>query len=118
MPRRFVILHHTGFGREHWDLMLESPDALWTWKLSQDPTTGAGKAIEAVRIGNHRKHYLDYEGPVSGDRGEVQRVDHGEMVLIDADENAVTAKLTGQHLVNTYRLMRVAGDRWRFASAS
>ena len=118
MPKRFVILHHTGFGREHWDLMLESPGALWTWKLSQDPTTGVGKVIEAVKIGDHRKHYLDYEGPLSGNRGQVSRTDHGEMVWIADDENTVTAKLTGRHLVDTYRLVRVAGDQWRFESAS
>jgi len=118
MPRRFVILHHTGFGREHWDLMLEGPEALWTWKLSQDPTTGTGDDIEAVRIGDHRKHYLDYEGPVSSDRGRVQRVDHGDMVWIDGDANAVTVKLTGWNLADTYRLTRIAGNRWRFGSAS
>ncbi len=118
MPRRFVILHHTGFGREHWDLMLESADALWTWKLSQDPTAGVGRVVEAVKIGDHRKHYLDYEGPLSGNRGQVSRVDHGELASIDLDENTVTAKLTGRHLAGTYRLVRIAGDNWRFESAS
>jgi len=118
MPRRFVILHHTGFGREHWDLMLECPDALRTWKLLQDPTADTGKIIEAVKIGDHRKRYLDYEGPVGGGRGEVVRADHGEMVWIDGDEDAVTIKLTGWNLADTYRLTRIVGNRWQFGPAS
>ena len=31
----------------------------------------------AIRLPDHRKHYLDYEGEVSGDRGTVSRIDSG-----------------------------------------
>jgi hypothetical protein len=31
-----------------------------------------------VRLSNHRKFYLDYEGPVSNDRGSVKQVLSGQ----------------------------------------
>ena len=68
-------------GREdHFDLMIEPPDAdgpppekklLWTWELKEFPTPGQ---VIARRLPDHRVEYLDYEGPVSGKRGEVERV--------------------------------------------
>ena len=73
---RFVILEHD-HPVMHWDLMLEAGDVLQTWRLMQPPES-VGCAIEATALGDHRVMYLDYEGPVSGDRGTVKRWDAGE----------------------------------------
>src|SRR4051794_31329065 len=74
MPR-FVILEHDHPGL-HWDLMLETGPVLRTWRLAQPPLT-PGQRIAATALGDHRPMYLDYEGPVSGDRGTVKRWDAG-----------------------------------------
>jgi hypothetical protein len=73
---RYVVLHHTGFGDPHYDLMIESAlrASLMTWRLTDWPPA-AGDTL--TRIGEHRRAYLDYEGPVSNNRGHVRRVASG-----------------------------------------
>ncbi|MCC6463906.1 MAG: hypothetical protein IT463_01045 [Planctomycetes bacterium] len=78
MSSRYVILHHTGFGEPHFDLMLEVPGqaglrtiALACWPLSP------GQSCPVRELPAHRAAYLDYEGEVSGGRGRVARVETG-----------------------------------------
>ncbi len=80
MPR-FVILTHD-HPHLHWDLMWEVPpkEKLRTWRLHQPPAEGT--LITATALPDHRQMYLEYEGPVSGDRGEVWRWDFGEVKLL------------------------------------
>lgn len=75
-PLRFVVLHHTGLGEPHFDLMLErSPGGpLQTFRLPDWPVT---RRMSLTPLGDHRPDYLDYEGPVSGGRGAVRRVAAG-----------------------------------------
>ena len=73
--RRFVVLEHD-HPFLHWDLMLEHSGVLQTWRLLQAPQ--AGEWISAERLPDHRLHYLDFEGPVSGNRGHVHRTVAGE----------------------------------------
>ena len=75
MPR-FVILEHD-YPELHWDFMLECAGALKTWRLAEPPATH-GELIAAVALEDHRLDYLDYEGPVSGNRGRVKRWDRGD----------------------------------------
>ena len=56
--------------------MLEQDGVLRTWALAEEPAAQAEIAAEA--LGDHRLDYLEYEGPVSGDRGSVSRWDEGE----------------------------------------
>ena len=79
--RRFVVLFHQvpASGSEefqhrssHWDLMIESGDALETWALAEELLPG--KTVSAQRLPSHRLAYLTYEGAISGDRGSVKRV--------------------------------------------
>src|SRR5437764_12400592 len=69
MPR-FVILEHD-WPTRHWDLLLEAGDVLRAWRLLEEPELG--QTIRAEPNADHRLMYLDYEGPVSGDRGSVKR---------------------------------------------
>jgi hypothetical protein len=85
MPR-FVLLEHD-HPVLHWDLMLECGDALRTWRLDRVPTVAA--TIPAEPLSDHRIAYLDYEGPVSGDRGTVKRVDSGEFTQTASGSDAV-----------------------------
>src|SRR5262245_53608703 len=93
---RFVLLYHEcppSFGKpSHCDLMLEREGVLLTWSLPALPAVWGGEAgvafeqIDATRLADHRLAYLDYEGPISGERGSVTRVDRGEYdVLGEAD---------------------------------
>lgn len=73
---RYVVLRHEGFGELHYDLLWEwSPQfPLKSLRLNEWPITSA-TIIE--RTPDHRREYLDFEGPVSENRGEVQRIAEG-----------------------------------------
>jgi len=76
MRRRFVILEHD-HPFQHWDFLIEDGDSLASWRLLELPESG--KRIPASSLPVHRRHYLTWEGPLSGDRGSVRRIDSGEL---------------------------------------
>jgi len=80
---RYVVLHHTEIDQPHYDLMFErqSDAPLTTVRCSAWPPA-EGATFEP--IADHRAAYLDYEGPISGNRGRVTRVESGTCI-IDAD---------------------------------
>jgi hypothetical protein len=89
MPR-FVVLEHD-HPVLHWDLMLDVGDVLRTWRLAEAPRPGLQTNCEALP--DHRRMYLDYEGPVSGDRGSVRRVLAGDYDIIQDEPEGVFAEL-------------------------
>jgi hypothetical protein len=126
MPR-FVLLYHDcppSFGRtSHWDFMLESGDVLRTWALEclprdwqaaharttaanpNCPLLSAENTVAATQLGDHRRDYLEKEGPLSGDRGTVMRVAAGTycsehespgdwQVALTSDEIAAVVQLS------------------------
>lgn len=74
---RYVVLHHTGFGDDHFDLMFERHPGgpLRTFRCPHWPPT---VRQPLTPLPDHRRDYLEYEGPVSRGRGSVRRVDHGD----------------------------------------
>jgi hypothetical protein len=103
MPR-FVVLEHTWNG-VHWDLMLEVGDRLRTWAI--DAPIEPGVDLPARDLADHRRAYLDYEGPVSGNRGSVRRVDRGEFEVRIWTPEHVRIALRGAQLVGEVELRRV-----------
>jgi len=114
MPKRFVILIHSGLGAEHYDLMLEQAELLATWQLSGSPGELArGQGIAARRIGDHRAAYLEYEGPVSRNRGTVKQLDKGTYELLAADESRWEFELAGRKLRGRFELRHSgAAEEW------
>ena len=111
MPLRFVILHHTVSGGEHWDLMLEQGNTLLTWQLLREPFELASLPIPARRIGDHRKAYLDYEGSLSRNRGDVRRVDEGSIEFEESTDDGFVFCLRGSRLAGRFSLT-LQGDTW------
>jgi hypothetical protein len=114
---RFVIHHHTGHGAPHWDLMLEDGDALATWQLDAAPSVGRREAIRALRIEDHRKAYLTYEGSISRDRGQVMIHDTGTYATLRRDDAEWRFELRGTQVVGAFVIRRSEddrgeGDRW------
>jgi DNA polymerase Ligase (LigD) len=89
---RFVIVEHD-WPHQHWDLMLEAGGVLRTWRLAAPLSVGV--EVAALAIGDHRLQYLDYEGPVSGNRGSVVRWDSGEFDWRRDDHELVAIRMTG-----------------------
>jgi hypothetical protein len=111
MPR-FIVLTHD-HPRLHWDFMLEHGEKLRTWRLARPPD--AGGPIAADAIGDHRLAYLDYEGPVSGGRGEVHRWDHGEFETIESLPEQIVVRLSGGRIRGEATLERIEqSEKWMF----
>ena len=78
-----------GCAEVHYDLMLQttmnsrtdSLSHLLTWALPQPPTTMLVNQ-HAMRLTPHRNDYLDYEGPISNDRGTVKQIMKGSWQLL------------------------------------
>ncbi len=114
-PRRFAILHHTDYGREHWDLLLETDETLLTWQLGDSPASAKPWPRDATRIADHRKAYLDYEGPVSGNRGSVKTFDRGKLTMISQDEGYLKITITGEVFSGDFVLTQVDESLWELA---
>jgi len=119
MPR-FVLLYHKcppGYERpSHWDFMLEAGDSLRTWALVEMPRSwpaaqartasiiadcapaSDSNTVGAELLGDHRRDYLDYEGPLSGERGRVIRIDAGMFQTVAESSQSWQIELFGQHL--------------------
>lgn len=116
MPR-FVLLYHEcppSLGRpSHWDLMLEDEGVLLTWALAAQPAGDLGeREIAAQRLADHRLAYLDYEGPVSGNRGHVRRIDAGVFTWEVRTPEQLRIKAAGKLLSGEASLVRVSDDAW------
>jgi hypothetical protein len=116
MPRFVILFHQTPPGYErpsHWDLMLEAGAVLRTWALTEEPRTGS--ELVAEPLADHRVAYLDYEGPVSGGRGEVSRWDHGNYSLDGESDERLDFRLDGRRLKCRATLSPApeSGGRWR-----
>lgn len=108
---RYVILLHDA-PVIHWDLMLEQPETLRTWRLLSCPEPSA--VLEAEAIADHRLRYLDYEGPVSGDRGTVAQWDSGEYSILRQDRAGIEMRLTGVRCSGSARFEHQRENLWRF----
>lgn len=108
---RFVVLRHelpAGSARaSHWDVMFEvdADGPLKTWAIELAPDSSA--AQPALALPDHRREYLTYEGPVSDNRGHVQRWDAGTYELLaptTSDPRAFVAHVHGEKLHGLVRL--------------
>ena len=108
MPRFVLLTHECSLpSASHWDLMLEHAGVLLTWRLSQlpeawrsvAPGVGGGLTqLEAERIADHRIAYLDYEGPISGNRGRVTRWDRGHYNRLEETTDSLRVELEGDRV--------------------
>jgi len=111
MPRFVLLRHECPRGYEkpsHWDFMLEAGEALLTWELRELPDSWQDQAdncdapgkkqVKATRLADHRLVYLDYEGPLSGNRGTVLRVETGNFVFLTHEAEKVEVHLQGRRI--------------------
>ena len=92
---RFVILAHD-WPFPHWDFLAERNGVLRAWRLLTEPKPGTDVASEPNF--DHRLLYLDYEGPLSGNRGSVARWDAGTCEWLRADPECAELVLYGRKL--------------------
>jgi hypothetical protein len=104
-PLRYVVLRHENVPEPHFDLMFESEPGgkLLTWRSAVWPLV---HETPLVQLGEHRRAYLDYEGPVSGNRGHVRRVVGGTFKWLQRGQ-----------LLSIVQLLEPQVEAWSIATA-
>src|SRR5437588_12372431 len=110
MPR-YVILEHD-WPKRHWDFMLEVGNVLQTWRLVEAPQPGV--SIPAEKSFDHRRMYLDYEGPIRGNRGAVTRWDQGSFETLIDEEKQRVILVRGKRLKGKVELANHPESDWQF----
>ena len=113
MPR-FVVLRHvmpdSSPRGTHFDLMFEMGESLATWACEQLPPPSP---VAACRLSDHRLAYLTYEGPISGGRGSVERVDSGTYEPLETNSHCWRLQVAGSKLYGLLVFSRIDdSDRW------
>lgn len=89
--RRFALLEHVRGGSIHWDLLVEADPVgsgpLLSWAIDAEPSPGHD--LPARPLPDHRRAYLNYEGPISGNRGTVRRVASGTCRIVASEPGRV-----------------------------
>lgn len=116
---RFVVLRHTMPGGDHYDLMFECDGVLATWRSPCPLSEIGAKPVRLTRIGDHRLAYLEYEGPLSGNRGHVERVERGRF----AGQSQLAGRdwridVRGELTCGAFRIGRDAGASWLITTAT
>ncbi len=97
----FVFLEHQypppQEADNHWDLMFEGGDGLVTF--ATEPVLISGSSCRARLLPLHRLAYLDYEGPISNNRGRVRRLDRGNYRQIEQAGPGLKIEISGQLFV-------------------
>lgn len=105
MPRFALLLHdHPTL---HWDLLLEDGPKLLAWRLGTRPVLGT--QTPAMPLPDHRALYLDYEGPVSGNRGYVSRQDGGHFEFLERTEEKIVCDIRGEWLKGVVTIQASSG---------
>ena len=108
MPQFVVLTHDHPF--PHWDLLLDTGAALRTWRLLDSPD--AAGPVRAEPLPDHRREYLTYEGPVSGDRGRVDRWDAGEYTLLSETPDRLELQFSGHRILGQALLTQTRDTLW------
>ena len=109
MPR-FVVLEHE-WPRPHLDFLLEADGVLRAWRLLVEEIVST--TVPAEPNFDHRLLYLEFEGPLSGDRGTVRRWDVGTFDWIENGPERVAVELRGGRLIGRAEWTRSDGH-WIF----
>jgi len=110
-----VIHEHSGYGELHYDLMLSLGESLATWRLPKPPLgLQPGDEIPARKLPDHRKAYLTYEGPVSGNRGAVKILDKGTCDPLGELSDRWEIRFLGRRIRGRWELVQIEpeSDSW------
>ena len=119
-----LLRHDLPDGSSHFDWLLERPShpGLLTFRVQERidrPEEGSGR-FTATRLADHRRAYLIYEGPVSGERGSVTRVAEGTCELQDrTDGIRILGSFGGEVWVYDGQPLRSGddSDTWQFVTS-
>jgi hypothetical protein len=112
LPLRYTILWHDGIAEPHFDLMFQTRpgSALATWRSLAWPIE---RETPLVRLKDHRRDFLEYEGELTGHRGRVRRVAGGTCEL-SIGQNAIwQVRSLDAAAPFALILQQIGGEHWQ-----
>ena len=79
--------------------MIQTGPVLRTWALEAEPFSDRSIPAAALVLPDHRLAYLNYEGPISGNRGNVTRCAAGGFEIIAETPTRLELRLTSLLMV-------------------
>jgi len=120
---RFVVLRHETDTDIHYDWMIEDPAAptgtgvLLTFRAGWPPAAlSPRRAWTVERLPDHRRAYLDYEGPISGGRGRVRQVASGRAIAHQSSHAHLDLTLSLRNRNRRCQLARLGGTTWQLST--
>jgi hypothetical protein len=111
--KQFVLQRHTRENESvHWDLMLDNGNELETYRIDTQPENLRGKSIQIVKIFNHDRKFLTYQGSVNKGKGRVEIADRGEFSLLKEKSGIQEIQLHGQILNCKLTLSCIESNKW------
>ncbi len=110
---KFVVQHHIA-SSDHYDFRLEWEGVLLSWAVPKGPSFNTSDRRLAIRVGDHRLEYRNFEGTISEDQyggGTVMIWDEGiwkalEDIEEGLDKGNLKFNLQGERLKGDWTLVR------------
>lgn len=122
---RTTFLQHTlPDGSWHIDWLIEvepgEQPRLPTFRLADRPDREGVQSFAGELLPDHRRRYLDYEGPVSGNRGHVRTVAQGDVIAVTGWPESLDVTVVLRHDGARWRWQGrpVAEAHWRFEAVA
>lgn len=112
MSTRYAILQHQlNEVESHFDLLFETTPglSLATWR---SPAWPIDEPTEVLRIKDHRRIFLDFEGELDGGRGYVTRVAGGDCDVVVGEGNLWTVRLLNGTAPAALVLRPINAEAW------
>ncbi len=133
MPRMVLLEHVFPDGQSHFDWLIEpiglrrtslteplDPDArvLLAFRLTERIDSNAADSFVAVRLPDHRRRYLNFEGEISPEKGFVIRQAHGRVKYVKVEPDDI--EIGGQFVLRRQCVWkgRRDGIGWLFTCSS
>ena len=118
MRRAVLLLHTRPDGTSHFDwLVARAPgdgSPLVSFRLGVRPDAPGVRGFEAAAMPDHRARYPTYEGALTGDRGEVERLAAGVVERGGFSDRAADVTIRWGDDPIRYEGEAAAGGVWRF----
>ena len=93
-------------------MIQQSDGTLATWQWPAPPEQWDSDAADCTKLPDHRSVYLDYQGPISGDRGTVTIACSGTCTVNRYDADQWNVQLTSDCLTGRVVLTHQDDSLW------
>jgi hypothetical protein len=116
MGATVLLRHDLPDGTSHFDWMVQRApgQGLITFRVQERIDLQSPQVFTCERLPDHREVYLEYEGPISGGRGRVERMEAGGAEILHLSRDRVRVRIELGGLRGEFLGVRRAGATWDF----